>query len=165
MILTSPAAFLSALAELPPVPDARTTARAAFLVAPAAGELAAESARDNRYMQMDSAFDAQRALAQHAALARALREDVPVVVFPGDASTPDAMFPNNIFATTAGKLIVGRGPHAARGAPARSFTRRHPRLLPRRAGLCRNRSLAARRLRGRTYGHPGDRAHPRQRLA
>src|SRR5690348_915058 len=105
MTLTSPSAFLSALAELPALPKVRATARAAFLVAPAAGELAAESARDNRYMQMESVFDVQRALAQHAALAQALREDVPVVVFPGDPSTPDAMFPNNIFATTAGKLI------------------------------------------------------------
>jgi len=114
MIFTSPTAFLSALAELPSLPEARTTARAAFLVAPAAAELAAESARDNRYMQMDSRFDAQRALSQHAALAQALREDVPVVVFPGDASTPDAMFPNNVFATAQGKLIVGRMRHAVR---------------------------------------------------
>ncbi|HET6912003.1 MAG TPA: arginine deiminase-related protein [Rhodanobacteraceae bacterium] len=114
MIIHSPTAFLSALAELPPLPHARATARAAFLVAPAADELAAESARDNRYMQMESAFDAQRALAQHAALARALREDVPVVVFPGDASTPDAMFPNNVFATAQGRLIVGRMRHAVR---------------------------------------------------
>src|SRR5690348_10432034 len=114
MLLTSPTDFLSALAALPPLRDARATARAAFLVAPAADELAAESARDNRYMQMESAFDAQRALAQHAALARALREDVPVVVFPGDPSTPDAMFPNNVFATAEGKLIVGRMRHAVR---------------------------------------------------
>jgi len=113
-ILATPTAFLSALASLPPLPDARATARAAFLVAPAADGLAAESARDNRYMQIESAFDAQRALAQHAALAQALREDVPVVVFPGDASTPDAMFPNNVFATAQGKLIVGRMRHAVR---------------------------------------------------
>ncbi|MGH8213592.1 MAG: arginine deiminase-related protein [Rhodanobacteraceae bacterium] len=114
MILTSPTAFLSAFADLPPLPDTRATARAAFLVAPAAGELAAESARDNRYMRMDAAFDAQRALSQHAALAQALREDVPVIVFPGDASTPDAMFPNNVFATVEGKLIVGRMRHPVR---------------------------------------------------
>ena len=113
-ILFNPAAFLSALAELPPLPDARATARAAFLVAPAASGLAAESARDNRYMQMESAFDAQRALAQHAALAQALREDVPTIVFPGDASTPDAMFPNNVFATAPGRLIVGRMRHVVR---------------------------------------------------
>ncbi|HEX7129779.1 MAG TPA: arginine deiminase-related protein, partial [Rhodanobacteraceae bacterium] len=72
------------------------------------------SARDNRYMRMESAFDAQRALVQHAALAQALREDLPVVVFPGDASTPDAMFPNNVFATAQGRLVVGRMRHAVR---------------------------------------------------
>jgi len=75
MLLTSPTAFLSALASLPPFPHARATARAAFLVAPAADGLAAESACDNRYMQMESAFDAQRALAQHAALACAALAD------------------------------------------------------------------------------------------
>jgi hypothetical protein len=70
-------------------------------------------------MQMEAPFDARRALVQHAALAQALREDVPVVVFPGDASTPDAMFPNNVFATARGKLIVGRMRHAVRQREAR----------------------------------------------
>lgn len=114
MIVTTPDAFASALADLPPLRDARTTARAVFLVAPASGELAAESARDNRYMKMTAGFDAQRALTQHAALARALRTDVPVVTFPGDPETPDAMFPNNVFATAPGKLIVARMRHAVR---------------------------------------------------
>jgi hypothetical protein len=114
MIVTSAAAFRSALAELPLSPNARATARAAFLVAPAANELASESARDNRYMQMDAPFDAQRALVQHADLAQALRGDVPTIVFPGDAATPDAMFPNNVFATASGRLIVGRMRHAVR---------------------------------------------------
>jgi len=114
VIATSSTAFLSALAELPPFWKARATARAAFLVAPAANELASESARDNRYMQMDAPFDAQRALVQHADLAQALREDVPTIVFPGDAATPDAMFPNNVFATMPGKLIVGRMRHKVR---------------------------------------------------
>ncbi|MBS0433033.1 MAG: amidinotransferase [Proteobacteria bacterium] len=114
MILESPAAFVSALAELPPLLPACATARAAFLVAPAADGLAAESARDNRYMRMDAPFDATRALSQHAALARALREDVPMITFPGSADTPDAMFPNNVFATASGRLIVGRMRHAVR---------------------------------------------------
>lgn len=114
MLATSPDAFLAALATLPPLSAARTTARAAFMVAPAATELASESARDNRYMRMDAAFDPLRALAQHAALAAALRADCPVVVFPGDAQTPDAMFPNNVFATAPGNFIVGRMRHAVR---------------------------------------------------
>lgn len=114
MIVTTPSTFASALAELPPLRNARTTARAAFLVAPASDELATESARDNRYMEMAAGFDTQRALAQHAALARALREDVPVITFPGDPETPDAMFPNNVFGTAPGRLIVARMRHPVR---------------------------------------------------
>lgn len=114
MITTTPSAFLAALEALPPLRNPRVTARAAFLVAPAADELAEESARDNRYMRMDADFDATRALAQHAALARALRADVPVVTFPGEPENPDAMFPNNVFATTPGRLIVARMRHAVR---------------------------------------------------
>jgi len=114
VITTTPSAFLGAFATLPPLREPCATARAAFLVAPAADGLAAESARDNRYMQMDAAFDAQRTLAQHAALAQALREDVPVVTFPGDPETPDAMFPNNVFATAPGRFIVARMRHAVR---------------------------------------------------
>lgn len=119
MLTTTTAEFLAALPSLAPVPDARTTARAAFLVAPAAQELAAESARDNRYMQMDAGFKAGRALAQHAALAQALRADVPVITFPGDAATPDAMFPNNVFGCAPGRLIVARMRHAVRQREAR----------------------------------------------
>ncbi|HEX5959790.1 MAG TPA: arginine deiminase-related protein [Rhodanobacteraceae bacterium] len=114
MIVTTCADFRAALAELSPLGDPRTTARAAFLVAPAGNELAAESARDNRYMQADAPFDVQRALLQHAALAQALREDVPTIVFPGDPATPDAMFPNNVFGTVPGKLIVGSMRHPVR---------------------------------------------------
>lgn len=114
MIITSPTEFLAACAQLPPSTGAHATAKAAFLVAPAAGKLAAESAYDNRYMQMGEAFDVNRALVQHAALAQALRTDVPVVTFPGDPETPDAMFPNNVFATAPGRLIVGRMRHPVR---------------------------------------------------
>jgi hypothetical protein len=114
VITTTPSAFRAAFEALQPLREPRVTARAAFLVAPAASGLAAECARDNRYMQMNAVFDAQRALAQHAALAQALRADVPVVTFPGDAATPDAIFPNNVFATASGRFIVARMRHAVR---------------------------------------------------
>jgi len=114
VIVTSPDAFLDAFAALPPLPAARATARAAFLLAPAEFALAAESASDNRYMDMGRAVDPLRALAQHAALAQALRADCPVVTFPGDPATPDAVFPNNVFATAPGRLIIGRMRHAVR---------------------------------------------------
>jgi hypothetical protein len=114
MIVATPTAFLEAFAMLAPLPGAAATARGAFLVAPADFSLAAESARDNRYMAMDQAVDPLRALAQHQALAQALRADVPVIVFPGDASTPDAVFPNNVFGTAPGTLVVGCMRHPVR---------------------------------------------------
>ena len=90
-------------------------ARAAFLVAPEGFALAAQSARDNRYMAAEAAaFDASRALAEHRGLQRALSEVLPTVCFPGDPETPDAVFPNNVFATVAGRYIVGRMRHAVR---------------------------------------------------
>ena len=114
MIVTDPAAFLAAYSpERFPV-RGPATARAAFLVAPACAALAAESASDNRYMDMGQPFDLSRALMQHAELARRLGEDVPVVTFAGSAECPDGMFPNNVFGTSPGCFIVGRMRHAVR---------------------------------------------------
>lgn len=114
MITTSTTEFLEAYAALAPLPHAAATARAAYLIAPADFMLAAESARDNRYMDMNLTVDPLKALAQHCALAQALRADCPVITFPGDSATPDAVFPNNVFATAPGRLIVGRMRHAVR---------------------------------------------------
>ena len=94
------------------------TARAAFLVSPEGFMRAEQSAQDNRYMAGAGAFDAEAALREHRALHRALSQDVPVVCFPGDPATPDAVFPNNVFATArvGGEpwLIVGRMRHPVR---------------------------------------------------
>jgi hypothetical protein len=114
MLVHQPAEFLDAFAALTPRPERRATAGAAFLVAPAEFALAQESARDNRYMQMEQSVDPLRALAQHQALAQALRADCPVITFPGSADTPDAVFPNNVFATAPGTLVVGRMRHPVR---------------------------------------------------
>ncbi|HEY8682994.1 MAG TPA: arginine deiminase-related protein [Rhodanobacter sp.] len=114
MITSSPTEFLDAYAALAPLLDATATARAAYLVAPAGFSLAAESARDNRYMDMRQTVDPLRALVQHSALAQALRADCPVITFPGNPATPDAVFPNNVFATAPGRLIIGRMRHAVR---------------------------------------------------
>jgi hypothetical protein len=114
VITSDPDEFLAACARgrLPPL--AAATARAAFLVAPASSTLAAESARDNRYMDLSATLDTLRALAQHAELARRIGADVPVVTFPGDASCPDGIFPNNVFAAAPGRFIVGRMRHDVR---------------------------------------------------
>lgn len=100
------------------------TAKAAFLVAPDGFVLAAESARDNRYMAEAAAFDAARASMQHRELQRALSACLPTICFAGDPATPDAVFPNNVFATARGdartgadgqpRLIVGRMRHPVR---------------------------------------------------
>lgn len=121
VIVDSPEAFLAAYAPERFPPLAAATPRAAFLVAPNGFSLADESAGDNRYMLNSGLYrglhedvDAGHALSEHAALAAALRACVPTVVFPGDADTPDAVFPNNVFATAPGRLIVGAMRHAVR---------------------------------------------------
>lgn len=89
--------------------------RGVFLIAPADFRLAQESASDNRYMRMGESTDAQRALAQHQALAEALAlAGIPTISFPGGRETPDAVFPNNVFATAPGRLIVGAMRHSVR---------------------------------------------------
>jgi len=90
------------------------TARAAFLVAPDGFALALQSAQDNRYMAGESAFDAGRASSQHRELQRAISAVLPTVCFAGDPATPDAVFPNNVFGTAAGRYVVGRMRHEVR---------------------------------------------------
>ncbi len=89
-------------------------ARAAFLVSPAGAELAAQSASDNAYMDLQQVFSSDLARAQHQALQRALSRELPVICFAGDPDAPDGMFPNNVFATVPGRLILGRMRHPVR---------------------------------------------------
>jgi hypothetical protein len=113
MLTRDTVAFLAAARAY--APDfGPATAKAAFLVAPDGFGLAAESASDNRYMADAAAFDAARASAQHRELQRALSTELPVICFAGDPATPDAVFPNNVFATAPGRLIVGRMRHPIR---------------------------------------------------
>lgn len=94
------------------------TARGAFLVTPEGFHRAEQSAGDNAYMADAQAFDADAALAQHRALHAAVARHLPAVAFAGDASTPDAVFPNNAFGTARvggqGRCIVGRMRHPVR---------------------------------------------------
>ncbi len=119
MLVRDPAEFLRLATPERLPPRAPASARGAFLVTPLGMSLAQESAQDNVYMAMDERFDADRALHQHAALARALSRRVPVTSFPGDADTPDAVFPNNVFATVPGRAIYGRMRHPVRQREAR----------------------------------------------
>ncbi|MDQ3288267.1 MAG: arginine deiminase-related protein [Pseudomonadota bacterium] len=90
------------------------TARAAFLVAPDGFRLADQSATDNHYMAGALAFDEAAASAQHRALHRAMSAALPTVCFSGNLETPDAVFPNNVFATAPGRYVVGRMRHPVR---------------------------------------------------
>lgn len=113
MITRDPDAFFALARDCPP--DAtRATPRAAFLVAPDRFVRADESAHDNRYMADAAAFDAGTAQIQHRALHRRMATVLPTVCFPGADDTPDAVFPNNVFATVPGRSIVGRMHHAVR---------------------------------------------------
>ena len=107
---TAFAAFARALA-----PDfGPACAKAAFLVTPEGFALAEQSASDNAYMDLGVAVDPQRALAQHRDLQRALSASLPVVAFPGDPAMPDGLFPNNVFATAPGRLVIGHMRHPVR---------------------------------------------------
>lgn len=113
MITRDTDAFLALARTLRPDFGA-ATAKAAFLVAPDGFALAADSALDNRYMAQAEAFDAGTAMAQHRGLHRALSAQLPVACFSGDPQAPDALFPNNVYATAPGRYIVGRMRHPVR---------------------------------------------------
>lgn len=65
-------------------------------------------------MAAADAFAGDRALAQHRGLQRALAAHLPAIAFPGDPATPDAVFPNNVFATAPGRYLVGHMRHPVR---------------------------------------------------
>jgi len=114
VIVDSPAELRAALASGSYPSTGRATARAAFLIEPLGFHLPAESGHDNRYVDFARGAAEERALLEHARLARALRDCLPTVVFPGDPETPSAVFANNVFASVPGRLIVGRLRHAVR---------------------------------------------------
>jgi len=90
--------------------------KAAFMVSPVGFTLDEQTASDNEYMQMDQETDSDLAIVQQMHLARKISDcGIPVVTFPGSAETPDAVFPNNAFATAHGhKYIIGAMLHENR---------------------------------------------------
>jgi hypothetical protein len=106
MIAHDSVAFRRAWREALPAADRPACARGVMLISPQGFRLSNETARDNTYMDLARTVDPERALAQHAVLARAIAEHtgLPVHVFAGSADTPDAVFPNNAFACANGRL-------------------------------------------------------------
>ena len=65
-------------------------------------------------MDLDRLVDGERALRQHRGLQRALADTLPAIGFAGDRATPAAVFPNNVFATAQGRLLIARMRHPVR---------------------------------------------------
>lgn len=115
MIVHTPDAFIEQLESDWLAADSPAVPRAVFLVEPSDFRLSRQSARDNAYMDLSVEVDPARALDQHRRLTeRIAARGVPVIRFPGRSETPDDVFPNNVFATTAGRFIIGAMRHPER---------------------------------------------------
>ena len=94
-------------------------AKAVYLVTPEGFSLATQSAQDNAYMDLTKSVQVDLAFAQHRDLAHAISKLTPAITFPGRVETPDAVFPNNVFATARNKkIILGHMRHPVRQAEA-----------------------------------------------
>jgi len=115
MITRDPYLILEMLREGKIPADFPAFPRGVFMIEPNDFAISAESARDNRYMQTGKPVDSDRALEQYINLLSLIRgAGVLVKSFPGDPRTPDDVFPNNVFATVPGRLIVGHMLHPTR---------------------------------------------------
>ena len=95
--------------------DAPAVPRGVFMVEPVNFHVSSETALDNRYMDPTQSADSDRALEQYVLLCSLIRSvGIPVKSFSGDERTPDDVFPNNVFATAPGKLIIGHMAHPQR---------------------------------------------------
>lgn len=86
-----------------------------MMVEPEGFYVNSESALDNHYMDLEHIVDPVRAKEQFHGLVGLIRScGVEVHVFPGDPRTPDDVFPNNVFATLPGRLVIGHMRHPIR---------------------------------------------------
>jgi len=82
--------------------------KAVFMVEPSQFHVSDQTALDNLYMKTGTTADSDRASAEHRQLAQMISDcGVPVIRFPGRSATPDDIFPNNVFATSPGRVIAG----------------------------------------------------------
>jgi hypothetical protein len=100
--------FVAALSELQLPAKLPATPKAVMMVEPEGFYVGEETALDNHYMDLSSAADPDRAAQQFSDLVKLIRScGTEVLVFPGSSRTPDDVFPNNVFGTVPGRLVIG----------------------------------------------------------
>lgn len=106
----------SAHLQAQPLPVRHPVAcKAVMMMAPQEFFVSDESAQDNHYMRAGQQASAERAWAEQRVLAETIAAcDIPVFTVPGVPGAPDAIFPNNVWATVPGKLIIGAMKHPIR---------------------------------------------------
>lgn len=116
MIVTDPREFLQIFGQGETLPaDRPATMKAALVVTPIGFRVSEEAARDNPYMRPGTDVDLPRALEQHRAVVSKLGElGVPAVVLPGQDGLDDAVYPNNVYATVPGRVVIGSMRHSVR---------------------------------------------------
>jgi len=108
VIVNTPDKFIAALAENPFPAEFDPTPRGVFMVEPEGFYVGEETALDNHYMDLSRAADPDRAARQFRGLVELIRScGTDVLVFPGSIRTPDDVFPNNVFGTVPGRLVIG----------------------------------------------------------
>ena len=108
MIVNKTSDFVAALSDLQLPADSPVTPRAVMMVEPEGFYVGEETALDNHYMDLSNAADADRAARQFRDLVKLIRDcGTKVRVFPGSIKTPDDVFPNNVFGTVPGRLVIG----------------------------------------------------------
>ena len=113
IIHTTADSFLEVAAEQNA--DAAAVMKEALLVSPEGFRLSEQSAADNPYMKTGLPLDLDKASRQHEALALKLEElGVKTRIFSGIEGQDDGVFPNNVFATTSGRLVIGSMRHPVR---------------------------------------------------
>lgn len=120
MIVTNPQAFKEAIANGQFAAATPCLPKTIFMVEPSQFHVSGETALDNLYMETPGVADSDRASGEHRQLAQAISDcGVPVIRFPGRAATPDDVFPNNVFATSPDRMIVGSMLHSQRQQEAK----------------------------------------------
>ena len=100
--------FIRALEEHPFPRYISSVPKRVLMVEPEGFYVGPETALDNHYMDLENAADPVRAAQQFRGLVDLIRDcGTEVTVFPGSTRTPDDVFPNNVFATVPGRLIIG----------------------------------------------------------